>query len=193
MARRLAGLAPGARLTGYNLQPMARRPGAHELIAGVATDPVFGPVILFGHGGVAVEVIGERAVALPPLNETLADDLIGRTRIARLLSGYRDRRAADLEAVRRTLVQLGDLVADLAEVREIDINPLLADEGGVLELDARMVIGPAPPRERLAIRPYPAGLEEKVVLRSGERLALRPIRPPGPGMRITSVAAKALT
>src|SRR5262245_54871687 len=136
--------ASDARITGFTVQPMVSRPGAHELIAGIGEDATFGPVILFGHGGTAVEVIADRAVALPPLNLVLARAMIARTRVARLLGRYRDRPPADLEAIAATLVKLSQLLADLAEVHELDINPLLADHRGVLALDARIVVSRAP-------------------------------------------------
>ena len=157
---------------------MIRRGGAHELLAGLALDPTFGPVVLFGHGGTAVEVIGDRAVALPPLNSTLTRELISRTRVSRLLAGVRGQAAVDLPALESTLVKLAQLVTDVAEIAELDINPLLADERGVIALDARVRIaaGSAGAIERLAIRPYPSELEEEVAHR-GQRLILRPIRP----------------
>jgi acetyltransferase len=178
MARRLAERLPGAALAGFTVQEMVRRPRAHETIVGVAADPVFGPVILFGQGGVAVEVVADRAVALPPLNLALAKDLVSRTRIARLLDGYRDRPPVDREALHLALVQVSQLVVDLPEVAELDINPLLADERGVIALDARLRVAPAAIRgaDRLAIRPYPQELEERIGFH-GRELVLRPIRP----------------
>ena len=180
MQRRLGQLKPGARLEGFTVQSMARRPQAHELIVGVATDPVFGPVILFGQGGVAVEVMADHAVGLPPLNAVLARDMISRTRVARLLAGYRNRPAADIDAIVRVLVQVSQLVADIPELAELDINPLLADSEGVIALDARIRVEladqTASTLDRLAIRPYPAELEEQVAW-NGETLTLRPIRP----------------
>ncbi|UUZ54886.1 acetate--CoA ligase family protein [Massilia sp. H-1] len=127
MHKRLHELAPQARLQGFSVQQMARRPEAHELIIGVATDPVFGPVILFGQGGVAVEVTADHAVALPPLNDVLARDMISRTRVARLLVSYRNRKSADLDAIVWILMRISQMVADLPELVELDINPLLAD------------------------------------------------------------------
>src|SRR5690349_7524488 len=109
---------------------MVLRPNAHELIAGIADDPTFGPVIVFGTGGTAVEAIDDKALALPPLDLNLAHDLIGRTRVSRVLKGYRNVPAVDQDALALTLVKLAQLAADLPEVREIDINPLLADEHG---------------------------------------------------------------
>lgn len=178
IASRLKQARPGAKLAGFTVQQMIRRPGAQELIVGAASDAIFGPVILFGHGGTAVEVIGDRAVALPPLNQPLARELVSHTRVAKLLAGYRDRPAADLGAVYRTLVQVSQMIADLPEIAELDINPLLADERGVVALDARIRVSPAASRgaERLAIRPYPKELEEPIEL-GGRRVLLRPIRP----------------
>jgi acetyltransferase len=158
---------------------MARRPGAFELIIGLGSDAVFGPVVLFGQGGTAVEVIADRAVALPPLNAHLARELIGRTRIARLLAGYRDRAPADLDGIALTLVQLSQIAVDLPEVIELDVNPLLADARGVLALDARVRVQRASSdgATRLAIRPYPRALEETLTLADGRRVFVRPIRP----------------
>jgi acetyltransferase len=180
MARRLAELKPGARLDGFIVQAMARRPEAHELIAGAALDPVFGPVILFGQGGLAVEVANDHAVALPPLNTVLAHDLIRRTRVARQLAGYRNHPPADLDAIAAVLVQVSRLVAEVPEIVELDINPLLADGAQAVVLDARMRIAradrAASALDRLAIRPYPSELEETVAWQGGT-LLLRPIRP----------------
>lgn len=178
MLHRVSSLRPGARVTGFTVQKMVRRPEAHELIVGAATDPLFGPVILFGQGGTAVEVIGDRAVALPPLNQPLARALVAQTRIAKLLAGYRNRPRADHEALYLTLVKVSQLVADVSEVIELDINPLLVDDQGVLALDARLRVAPAVVSgpERLAIRPYPRELEEPISW-NGRSVLLRPIRP----------------
>jgi acetyltransferase len=145
---------------------------------GATTDAVFGPVILFGWGGTAVEEIRDRAVALPPLNATLARHLISRTRIAKQLAGYRDRPPADHQAIELVLVQIAQLLADVPEIAELDINPLLADERGVIALDARIGIQRAEGSgtERFAIRPYPNDLEQTVTI-AGEDFELRPIRP----------------
>jgi acetyltransferase len=157
---------------------MARRPGAHELIVGAATDPIFGPVLLFGQGGTAVEIVRDRAVALPPLNLVLARELVGRTRVTRLLASYRDRPPADMPAIYLTLLKVSQMIADLPEISELDINPLFADDQGVLALDARMRVQPMlrPGAERLAIRPYPQELEEQITV-AGCQVLLRPIRP----------------
>ena len=178
MRERVARARPDATPAGFTVQPIVRRPDAHELIAGVTTDAVFGPIVLFGAGGKAVEVIADRAVGLPPLNAVLARDIIARTRVAKLLAGYRDRPAADIDAIADTLIAISNLVADLPEVIELDINPLLADARGVVALDARIVVAPATSSgvERFAIKPYPAELEETVAW-NGTRIVLRPIRP----------------
>jgi len=177
---RLAERQPGARIDGYTVQTMVRRPGAVELIVGISLDPVFGPVVLFGQGGVAVEVTADQAIALPPLNRVLAADLVSRTRVARLLAGYRDRPPADMEALCDALVRIGQMAADLPELVELDINPLLADSGGVIALDARIRLAPVPaamdPLARLAILPYPEHLERRVPW-EGEDVVIRPVRP----------------
>ena len=176
MGKRLQQLKPSARLQGFSVQAMARWPEAQELIIGVTTDPAFGPVILFGQGGIAVEALDDHALALPPLNMLLARDLVGRTRVARLLAGYRNRPAADVDALCRTLIQVAQLAADLAELAELDINPLLADSRGVIALDARLRLSASAVEDRLAIRPYPQEWEEWITWQGGP-LLLRPIKP----------------
>ena len=178
MLERAAAMRPDARLDGFTVQPMLRRPRAHELIVGTSIDPVFGPVLLFGAGGTAVEVLADRAIALPPLNRPLARELIGRTRIARLLAGYRDRPPVAMDALADVPIALARLLADVPEIAELDINPLLADEHGVIALDARIRVSPERPggRTRFAILPYPAELAEQADWQ-GRRLRLRPVRP----------------
>jgi acetyltransferase len=177
MLARVATARPDARLEGFVVEPMVRRPAAQELICGLAQDPAFGPVVLFGQGGVAAEVIADRAVGLPPLDDVLAREMIARTRVSRLLGGYRGRRPANADAVAQVLVALSALAADLPEVTELDINPLLADADGVLALDARLAVRrPDATTPRLAILPYPDTLTHSLEL-EGEKLTLRPIRP----------------
>jgi acetyltransferase len=188
MRARLAEAAPQARVRGFVVQPMIRRPNAHELIVGASEDPQFGLVTLFGHGGTAVEAISDRALALPPLNMRLAHDLIAQTRVSRLLRGYRDRPPADLDAIAVTLIKVAQLVVDLAEIAELDINPLLADRDGVIALDARIRVAraTAPPERRLAIRPYPKEFEDEIRLTGGRTLLMRPIRPEDEPMLIAA-------
>ena len=171
--------APGARVDGFVVQPMIKRPHAVELILGAAEDPVFGPILLVGHGGVAAEVIDDKALALPPLDPVLAEDALSRTRVDRLLRGYRDHAPVARGAVCDAMVRLSQLIADVGEIAELDINPLLADADGVIALDARIVVAAPEGRERaarFAIKPYPVELEAEVV-HGGETLKLRPIRP----------------
>jgi acetyltransferase len=163
---------------------MILRPKARELIAGIADDPTFGPVIVFGRGGTAVEVIDDKALALPPLDLQLARELITRTRVARVLKAYRNVPAADEAAVALVLVKLAQLAADFPQLRELDLNPLLADQDGVLTVDARVAIAPVdnvrpgpPGHPRFTIRPYPKEWERRVALRDGAAVLVRPIRP----------------
>ena len=169
---------PEARIEGLAVQRMIEHDDAHELIAGVATDATFGPVLLFGQGGTAVETIADRAIALPPLNMALAAELVGRTRVARLLDGIRGRPAPDRRGIELTLVKLSQLISDLPEVVELDINPLLAHAHGVVALDARVRVERAATKgtQRFAIRPYPKHLETTLEF-EGRSLLLRPIRP----------------
>ncbi len=180
MRKRLGELFPQARFEGYSVQAMARSANAHELIVGAALDAVFGPVIVFGQGGVTVEVTDDHAVGLPPLNLVLARDLVDRTRVARLLAGYRNRPPVNMDAVLASLVQVSRMVCDIPEIVELDLNPLLADSRGTVVLDARMRLALADRSgstlDRLAIRPYPRELEETIEW-NGAPLLLRPIRP----------------
>jgi acetyltransferase len=178
MLERVRELRPDAHLDGFTVQSMAKRPFARELIVGASVDPLFGPVLLFGQGGTAVEVLADRSIALPPLNRTLARELIGRTRVARLLAGYRNHPPVRLDAVSDVLVALSQLLADVPELAELDINPLWADHEGVLALDARVRLSRACPAgaARFAITPYPAELAETVDWQ-GERIVIRPVRP----------------
>ena len=174
---------PDARIDGVTVQPMIARPRARELIAGLADDPTFGPVVLFGWGGTAVATIDDKALALPPLDLTLARDLIARTRVARLLKAYRDVPAAREDEIAHTLVKLAQLAADVPEIRELDINPLLADHDGVIAVDARVAIAPlaggyrGPGHPRFAVRPYPKEWERSITLADKRTILVRPVRP----------------
>ncbi len=179
MQIRISRLEPDVRLEGFSVQEMVHFPKAHELIIGVTTDPIFGPVILFGQGGTEVESVSDLALALPPLNMNLARELISRTRIYRLFRGYRESLPNMVHTVCLILIKVSQLVIDMGEIAELDINPLLADEQHVIGLDARIGLIPSDKTgaERLAIRPYPRELEESTTLPSGRRVFLRPIRP----------------
>jgi acetyltransferase len=180
MAQRVHRLRPDAYIDGYTIQKMGRRPGAHELFIGMFVDPVFGPILRFGHGGMAMRLIRDTSVALPPLNMTLAREMVFRTRIARLLEGAEGVRKADIDDICLTLIQISQLIADLPHVVALEINPLFADDKGVLALGAKIWVGRPgveDAADRLAIRPYPRELEECANLRNGDRILLRPIRP----------------
>jgi acetyltransferase len=168
----------GARVHGFTVQRMIRSDRACELITGVTLDPTFGLVVMFGQGGTAAEVVRDRAVALLPLNMALAGELVSRTRVSRLLEGFRDRPPVDSRSLSLTLVRLSQLATDVGEIVELDINPLVADETGVVALDARMRVASATGRaaDRLAIRPYPKELEESLEF-DGRNILLRPVRP----------------
>ncbi len=179
---------PEARIEGLTVHPMIVRPKARELVAGIADDPTFGPVIVFGRGGTAVEVIDDTALALPPLDLRLAHELIGRTRVSRILKGYRDVPAADERAVALLLVKLAQLAADIPEIRELDVNPLLADGDGVIALDARVAVAPSRAlhkgrgHPRFAIFPYPTEWERTITLSDGASAFVRPVRPEDDGL-----------
>ena len=171
-------LQPTAQVEGFAVQQMVRLPHAHELIVGASIDRVFGPVILFGQGGTAVEVTKDSAMALPPLNAPLARALIRRTRVSRLLQGYRDVPPTNVDAVVHTLQAVSQLLADIPELAELDINPLLVNHDNAIALDARVRVSAARPAgaASFAIQPYPAALSETVRW-GGQTLTVRPIRP----------------
>ena len=179
MLERIAREHPTARIQGVTVQPMIRRPRAYELIVGMSVDATFGPMLTFGAGGTAVEVLRDTAQALPPLDLQLARDLMRQTRVQKLLDGYRDRPQADLAAIALTLVKTSALVIAHPEILELDINPLLADEAGVIALDARVrVAGDTDaPRQPMAIKPYPVAWERRLSLPMIGDLLQRPIRP----------------
>ena len=177
MAETVRAARPDARIDGFIVEPMINRSGAVELLAGVAQDATFGPLVLVGQGGVTAEVAADSAMGLPPLNADLALDMVGRTRVARLLAGYRDRPAANLAALAACLEALGRLATDFPQIVELDVNPLLCDAQGVLAIDARIRLRrPAEEAPRTAILPYPTHLCREVVV-GGDPLRLRPIRP----------------
>jgi len=179
MLQRIGAARPEARLDGFIVQRMVQRPAAIELILGISDDPVFGPVIMFGQGGTAVEQLRDTTLEFPPLNESLARAQMARTRVWRLLQGYRGQPAADLAAIARVQMRVSQLAANHPEIAELDINPLLADPQGVIAVDARVrVTKPRKPGAgRLSILPYPKELEGTARLATGMMLRIRPIRP----------------
>ena len=180
---RAKALRPKARISGVIVQAMMVRPKARELILGLADDPTFGTVIVFGRGGTAVEIINDKALALPPLDLQLARDLIERTRVSRLLRGYRDVPAVKPDAVALVLVKLAQMAADIPQIRELDVNPLLADEAGVLAVDARLAVGLVARKfggsgpANFAVRAYPSQWQRHLEVKDGWRIMARPIRP----------------
>ncbi|MGX4803265.1 bifunctional acetate--CoA ligase family protein/GNAT family N-acetyltransferase [Bradyrhizobium guangdongense] len=176
-------LRPDARIDGVIVQAMVVKAKARELILGLADDPTFGMVVVFGRGGTAVEIINDKALALPPLDLQLARDLIDRTRVSRLLHAYRDVPAVKQDAVALVLVKLAQMATDIPEIRELDINPLLADETGVTAVDARIAVRP-PQRKfagtgpaNLAVRAYPSQWERRFTLKDDWHISVRPLRP----------------
>lgn len=172
---------PDARLEGVTLEAMQDRPHARELMIRICRDPIFGPVISFGIGGTAVEVVADTQVALPPLNEYLARELINSTRARRLLQDFRNLPAADVDQVVEVLRRVSEIACELPELQELVINPLLADEIGVAVVDARIVVATPGTNtdhySHMAIHPYPPGLETVWHLADGTDVAVRPIRP----------------
>jgi acetyltransferase len=180
---RAKAMRPEARISGVMVQAMVLRPKARELILGLADDPTFGSVVVFGRGGTAVEIINDKALALPPLDLQLARSLIERTRVSRLLRAYRDVPAVKEDAVAMVLVKLAQMAADIPEIRGLDINPLLADQAGVLAVDARVALGRVERKFRgsgpanFAVRPYPSQWQRHLEVKDGWQVFVRPIRP----------------
>ena len=181
MVERVRRLAPTASIQGVTLERMVQKAGARELMVGVSSDRVFGPAIAFGTGGIAVEVHGDRAVGLPPLNRFLIREMIEGTRAARMLGAFRGMPAVDGQALENVLLAVSAMVCELPWLRELDINPLLADETGAIAIDARAVVAEAPagarPYAHMAIHPYPAHLRSIWHAPDGVPVAVRPIRP----------------
>ncbi|HEX7403782.1 MAG TPA: GNAT family N-acetyltransferase, partial [Usitatibacter sp.] len=181
MMAEVAKTQPKARIAGVSIESMVIRPYARELMAGIARDPIFGPAIMFGAGGIAIEVLKDRAVALPPLNAALVEDMIHGTKVSKMLETFRNLPPVDRPALDALLLRVSEMATEIPELEELDINPLVADEKGALALDARVVVRAAPPGMprygHMAILPYPADLESEVALADGTRARLRPMRP----------------
>ncbi|MEX3009628.1 GNAT family N-acetyltransferase [Hoeflea sp. TYP-13] len=172
---------PDAKIRGVTVEPMIDTDNGRELVVGASRDAVFGPTILFGAGGTMVEVLRDKAVSLPSLNAVLANRLVDRTRVSRLLAAFRGQPAVDREAVIGLLLRVSDLVCELPEIDELDINPLLAGPGGVICMDARIRASRQPKGagryDHMAIQPYPRDLAQRSDLEDGTPLVIRPIRP----------------
>jgi acetyltransferase len=172
---------PGARINGVTIQPMAGKRRGRELYIGMTTDQPFGPVIAFGAGGTMIELIHDRAMELPPLNQFLARRLIERSRAAATLGEYRGFPPADIAALEQVLLRVSEMVCALPHLREMDINPIIVDEHGAVAVDARVVIEHAPPDtasyQHLAILPYPTAHEREWPMPGGGVYTIRPIQP----------------
>lgn len=179
MLERLRAARPQARLDGFLVEEMVQPTGSIELIVGLVADAVFGPVVMFGQGGIAVEQLNDTTLELPPLNMALARAQIARTRVWRLLQGYRGQAPAKIDVIAETLIRIGQLGSFHPEICELDINPLIADARGVLALDARIGVAPVGQGRNSApaISPYPREFESVGSMRDGTAVRLRPVRP----------------
>jgi len=169
------------KIEGVVVEPMVRSSNGRELLVGISTDAAFGPVVTFGSGGSAVALLADKSVSLPPLNRLLANDMIARTRVARLLNAYRDKPAVNLRAIEDVLIRVSEIACELPEVMELDINPLIADNSRAIAVDARIIVNHHYVTERsyshTAIHPYPGHLKTSVLLAGGINCSIRPIRP----------------
>jgi acetyltransferase len=174
-------MMPDAKIEGITVEPMASTNDTRELMIGVKHDDIFGPVIAFGAGGTMAEVLHDSAVALPPLNHVLVKRLISRTRVSKLLGPFRHMPAIKTEAVENVILRISEMVCEIPHIQELDINPLLADDKGVIAVDARISIKRPPtspvPYSHMAIHPYPSSLRRQTHLPDGTSVKLRPIRP----------------
>ena len=170
--------APGAHVEGVSVQKMVPMQG-YELIVGIKKDPDFGPVIMFGAGGLLTEVFADRALALPPLNRLLARRLMEKTKIYRVLKGYRNRDEVDMGQLEELLIRLSQLATDFADIEAVDINPLIVCGSRAVAVDARVMIkaGSVAAPLHLVISPYPNQDEMPVTLEKVGRFLIRPVRP----------------
>jgi acetyltransferase len=185
MVERVTSLQPDATINGVTVQKMARARRGREIHIGLVTDDPFGPVIVFGAGGTMIELINDRAMELPPLNQFLARRMIERSRVAETLGEWRGLPAANVEVLEQVLLRVSEMVCELPQLREMDINPIIVDEFGAVAVDARIVIDSAPQAvsgraanySHLSILPYPARYEQRWPMRGGGEYLVRPIHP----------------
>lgn len=183
IVERAKRLRPDAEVHGVTIQPMLASAEGIELIVGAKKDPVFGSVMMVGAGGITAEVLGDRALELPPLNERLAHRMLETLRIRPLLHGFRGRRAANVDRLVEILMRFSYLISENASISELDVNPLLVTADGATALDARVILDPGTagaehrPYSHLAIRPYPSEYMRHETLRDGTKVLLRPIQP----------------
>ena len=185
MMQTVKRLCPEARINGVTVQSMVRSRHGREIYIGLVTDDPFGPVIAFGAGGTMIELINDRAMELPPLNQFLARRLIERSRVAETLGEWRGSAPADMEMLEQILLRVSEMVCELPQLREMDINPIIVDEHGAMAVDARIVIDTAPQGlssrantyHHLSILPYPAQYEQLWPMRGGGEYTVRPVQP----------------
>ena len=181
MMASVAGARPDAEIRGVTVEKMLRKKNGRELMVGVLRDEVFGPTVSFGAGGTAVEVLKDRAVALPPLNEFIARDLIQQTRVAKLLGAFRSMPPVDVQAIENVLLRMSAMACELPYIQELDVNPFIADEEGAVAVDARVVVDyytlTSDPYGHMAVYPYPSHLSSRYQLSDGRDMVIRPIRP----------------
>jgi acetyltransferase len=173
---------PDADILGVTVQPMIKRQG-YEVIIGAKADPLFGPVILFGMGGVGVELFKDFAIGIPPLNQTLVRRMMEETKVYQLLKGYRNEPPANIKLLEEIMVRFSQMLVDFPHLKEVDINPLFINEKEAFAFDARIAIDPKKvftkfePHQHLVITPYPTKYETLWRLRDGRTVILRPIKP----------------
>ena len=181
MIQTVSKLQPKARINGITIQNMSSQKRGREIYIGLVTDDPFGPVIAFGAGGTMIELLNDRAMALPPLNQFLARRLIERSRVNDALGEWRGAPAVNMEALEQVLLRVSEMVCELPQLREMDINPIIVDETGAVAVDARIVIDNVSPSSRnynhLAILPYPTQHEQVWPMRGGGEYTVRPIHP----------------
>ncbi len=185
MMQTVKRLRPDARINGVTVQSMVRSRHGREIYIGLVTDDPFGPVIAFGAGGTMIELINDRAMELPPLNQFLARRLIERSRVAETLGEWRGNAPANIDLLEQILLRISEMVCELPQLREMDINPIIVDEHGALAVDARIVIDNAPQGvsnrvhnyNHLSILPYPAQYEQLWPMRGGGEYTVRPVQP----------------
>jgi len=172
---------PNAQIEGITVEHMYRSTSARELLIGVSRDPVFGPVISFGMGGTAVEIHRDTVVVLPPLNGYMIEKMIAKTRVSKMLGAFRNLPAIDYEALKKVLLRISEMVCELPEIIEAEINPLIADQHGVISVDARFHVDYAPAiglkYDHMAIHPYPVDYIRNLQLPDGTDVVIRPIHP----------------
>ena len=185
MVERVKRLQPEARINGVTVQKMAHARRGREIYVGLVTDDPFGPVIVFGAGGTMIELLNDRAMELPPLNQFLARRMIERSRVSETLGAWRGANPVNMDALEQVLLRVSEMVCELPHLREMDINPIIVDESGAVAVDARIVLDITPQASNgrisnynhLSILPYPARYEKVLPMRGGGEYTIRPIHP----------------